>query len=92
MAQIRSAYENALVQCHALACDKAASKGEICWFNLSSTVSKARRALAKDGLTRTERVRQWYQKRKEGLVEKPVEAMTREELHLAMARSLGLPP
>jgi len=42
------------------AVDQAASTGIITFFNLSSTVVKARKLLARDGLSRQERVGQWY--------------------------------
>lgn len=97
--RILGAYEKALVQCHAFACDRAASRGEVCFFNLSSTVSKARKELARDGLNRSERVKKWYQRRKEQQQPAPapaenkaVNAMTAEELHRAMAQSMGLSP
>ena len=58
--RIRSCYADALQVCHAFAVDRAASTGKITFFNLSSTVVKARKLLARDGLTRRERVGQWY--------------------------------
>lgn len=58
-------YEEALFVCHGHAVDRAASIGEIVFFNLSSTVSKARKQLRSDGLTRRERVAQWYRQREE---------------------------
>ena len=58
--RILSCYADALQACHAFAVDQAASSGKITFFNLSSTVVKARKLLARDGLTRRERVGQWY--------------------------------
>jgi len=59
--RIFSCYADALFVCHGFAVDHAASTGEITFFNLSSTVTKARQLLAKDALTREERVACWYQ-------------------------------
>lgn len=53
-------YEEALFVCHGFAVDRSASAGKVIFFNPSSTVSKARRLLAKDGLDRHTRVRKWY--------------------------------
>ncbi len=53
-------YEKSLVVCHGLAVDHAARTGQICCFALSSTVSKARRMLAADGLDRRRRMERWY--------------------------------
>ena len=58
--RIRSCYADALQACHAFAVDQAASTGKITFFNLSSTVVKARKLLARDGLTSRERVGQRY--------------------------------
>ena len=58
--RILSCYADALHVCHGFAVDQAASTGKITFFNLSSTVAKARKLLARDGLTRRERVGQWY--------------------------------
>ena len=59
-ARIVSCYADALFVCHGFAVDHAAHIGKVVHFNPSSTVSKARKLLAKDGLSRTERVRKWY--------------------------------
>ena len=40
--------------------DRAASAGKIVFFNLSSTVVKARKLLDNDGLNRSERMALWY--------------------------------
>jgi hypothetical protein len=53
-------YEEALFICHGFAVDRSASAGKVVFFNPSSTVSKARKLLARDGLDRTARVRKWY--------------------------------
>ena len=58
--RILSCYADALYVCHGFAVDQAASTGKIRFFNLSSTVVKARKLLARDGLTRPDRVGQWY--------------------------------
>ena len=58
--RIVGSYEAALFVCHGFAVDRAAHIGKVVHFNLSSTVSKARKLLAKDGLSRPERVGKWY--------------------------------
>ena len=58
--RILARYSDALFVCHGFAVDKAAGASKIAFFNLSSTVTKARQLLAKDGLTRGERVARWY--------------------------------
>ena len=58
--RILSAYADALYVTHGFAVDQAASTGKITFFNLSSTVLKAQKLLARDGLTRRERVGKWY--------------------------------
>ena len=58
--RIVSCYVQALFLCHGFAVDQAASTGKITFFNLSSTVVKARHALCQDGLTRRQRIVQWY--------------------------------
>jgi hypothetical protein len=59
-ARIFACYERALFECHALATDRTASRGQVCKFELSSTVSRASKHLAHDGLTTVERVHKWY--------------------------------
>ena len=59
-AHILSCYADALYVCHGFAVDQAASTGKITFFNLSSTVVKAGKLLARDGLTKRGRVNQWY--------------------------------
>jgi hypothetical protein len=61
--RIVSCYQQALEQSHGFAVDRGASLGQIVFFELSSTVSKARKALAQDGLTPKARMQQWYAKR-----------------------------
>jgi len=61
--RILDCYSRALFVCHGLATDIAASSGEIVYFNPSSTVTKARRFLERDGLTAKERIAQWYRNR-----------------------------
>ena len=58
--RIVSCYADALYVCHGFAVDQAASTGKIAFFNLSSTVVKARKVLARDGLTRPDRLGLWY--------------------------------
>ncbi len=58
--RVLSCYADALYVTHGFAVDQAASTGKITFFNLSSTVVKARKLLARDGLTRPERVGSWY--------------------------------
>jgi len=53
-------YEEALFICHGFAVDRSANLGKVVFFNPSSTVSKARKLLAKDDLDRRARVRKWY--------------------------------
>jgi hypothetical protein len=62
--KIVRSYERALHECHALATDRTASRGYVFRFDLSSTVSRARKFLASDGLSRTERMRRWYGSRR----------------------------
>lgn len=62
--RILRCYEKALHICHGLAVDKAASSGQITFFEISSTVSKAREMLSSDGLSRRQRIHQWYQDNK----------------------------
>ena len=64
--RILSCYADALYVTHGFAVDQAASTGKITFFNLSSTVVKARALLARDGLTRRERVGQWYRQHPPG--------------------------
>ena len=59
-ARIVGCYEDALFVCHGFAVDRGAHIGKVVHFNPSSTVSKARKLLAKDGLSRIERMRKWY--------------------------------
>ncbi|MEO8352068.1 MAG: hypothetical protein ABI680_10070 [Chthoniobacteraceae bacterium] len=66
-----SCYADALHVCHGFAVDRAASTGKITFFNSSSTVVKAAALLARDGLSRQERVARWYrQKHAEELIPK----------------------
>lgn len=58
-----SCYADALYVCHGFAVDQAASTGKITYFNSSSTVVKAANLLARDGLTRQERVARWYRQK-----------------------------
>ena len=58
--RVLACYADALYVTHGFAVDRAASTGKLMFFNLSSTVVKARKLLARDGLTRPERVGNWY--------------------------------
>jgi hypothetical protein len=58
--RVLACYADALYVTHGFAVDRAASTGKLTFFNLSSTVVKARKLLARDGLTRLERVGNWY--------------------------------
>lgn len=54
---IKNSYDRALHECHAFATDRTAHRGQVCRFELSSTVSRARKSLQKDGLTHAQRFR-----------------------------------
>ena len=56
-ANILKCYKRALHECHALATDRTASRGQICRFELSSTVRRAKRFLANNRLPKAERLR-----------------------------------
>ena len=58
--RVLACYADALYVTHGFAVDRAASTGKLMFFNLSSTVVKARKLLARDSLTRPERVGNWY--------------------------------
>lgn len=62
--RVVSCYADALMICHGFAVDRACSAGRITFFAPSSTVSKAERLLAKDGLSREQRMAQWYERRR----------------------------
>lgn len=61
--QLVACYAQALFKTHGHAVDQAASTGHLVFFNLSSTLVETRRLLARDGLTREQRVRSWYERR-----------------------------
>ena len=56
-ASILKCYERALHECHALATDRTASRGQVCRFELSSTVRRAKRFLGNNRFPRPERIR-----------------------------------
>ncbi len=56
-------YDRALHECHAFATDRTAHLGHVCRFELSSTVSRARKHLNRDGLTPAQRVRRWREQK-----------------------------
>lgn len=90
--RIVSCYTDALHFCHGLAVDQAASTGRITFFNLSSTVLRAWRLLSKDGLSRTERVAQWYRaNRSEERVEAPTAIDTDELAQVRAAIAATFP-
>ena len=78
-------YARALFTCRGLATDQGASQGEIVFFNVSSTVVKARKLLAKDGLARRERIRRWHERH-----QLPPAGVSSEEA--AKVEALGLDP
>jgi hypothetical protein len=91
--RILARYSDALFVCHGLAVDRGASAGKVEFFNLSSTVTKARQLLAKDGLTRRERIGQWYQNKPRSDSRGTQEEFTPADLALArqqIAASLGV--
>ncbi len=53
---IATAYDRALHECHAFATDRTAHCGQVHRFEPSSTVSRARKILKMDGLTRAQRI------------------------------------
>ncbi len=62
--RVVSCYADALLVCHGFAVDQACSAGRITFFAPSSTVSKAEQLLAKDGLSREQRMAQWYERKR----------------------------
>ena len=88
-----SCYSDALFVGHGFAVDQAGSTGKIAFFNLSSTVTKARQLLAKDGLTRDARMTCWYQNHPQDRSREVPFTITPADLALArqqIAASLGL--
>lgn len=63
--RIVSCYADALVVCHGFAVDQACTKGRVTFFAPSSTVSKAAKLLAKDGLSREQRMARWYERKRQ---------------------------
>lgn len=84
--RILACYADALFFCHGFAVDQAASTGKITFFNPSSTVLRAARLLAKDGLTRCARIAQWYGKR----TEEAASGMTPETWQTSQRHFAGL--
>lgn len=85
-----SCYANALVVCHGFAVDQTCSAGRITFFAPSSTVSKAERLLAKDGLSREQRMAQWYERQRRAepvLREKDFASDKLAEMRRAIAES-----
>lgn len=78
-------YDEALLVCHAFAVDRSASAGKVIFFNASSTISKARRLLAKDGLTRQQRVRKWYDNNSRLSSASEIAGMSMEEVRARIA-------
>jgi hypothetical protein len=85
-------YDEALFICHGHAVDHAASTGKIVFFNSASTVSKARKLLAKDGLTRAERVRRWYDSNTNRALLSPLPVVTAEEARAQALAAFGYEP
>jgi hypothetical protein len=73
-AKILKCYERALQECHALATDRTASRGQICRFELSSTVRRANRFLANNRLPTAERIRRAIEPSTEGASVVPIAA------------------
>jgi hypothetical protein len=90
--RIVSCYADALYVCHGFAVDQAASTGKITFFNPSSTVAKARTLLSRDGLTRQERVKQWYHQQPQGQSRAVVCRIDAEELATVHAQALATFP
>ncbi len=78
-------YEKALFVCHGFAVDRSASAGKVIIFNASSTASKARQLLAKDGLNRRTRVRKWYDRNPLRDVSEGAVLMSLEEIRARIA-------
>ena len=92
--RVVSCYADALVVCHGFAVDQACSAGRITFFAPSSTVSKAERLLAKDGLSREKRLAQWYERQRRAepvLREKVFDSNKRAAIRRAIAESLHSP-
>lgn len=83
--RILRCYEEALFICHGFAVDRSASAGKVVYFNPSSTVSKARKLLAKDGLDRRARVRKWYDSNPRRSASSPATFMSIEEMRAQIA-------
>ena len=91
--RILSCYSDALFVCHGFAVDQAGTTGKITFFNLSSTVTKARQLLAKDGLTRDARITSWYRNHAPARSREVYFEITAADLTLArqqIAASLGV--
>ena len=69
--RIVSCYADASFVCHGFAVDRSASAGKVVFFNPSSTIVKAAALLAKDGLTRPDRIARWYANHPRRNVEPP---------------------
>ena len=90
--RILSCYADALHVCHGFAVDQASSTGKITFFNLSSTVVKARALLARDGLTRKKRVGQWYRQHRPQASQATDFAIDPDELARVHAQALATFP
>ena len=85
-AKILKCYERALQECHALATDRTASRGQICRFELSSTVRRAKRFLANNRLPKAERICRVHRAINRGA---SVVAIVAEEADLRAAEKSG---
>jgi hypothetical protein len=91
--RIVSCYADALFVCHGFAVDRSVSAGKVVFFNPSSTVVKAAALLAKDGLTRQDRIARWYANHPRRNVEPPSPLILSPKLLIAGARGpLQSPP
>lgn len=89
--RILSSYSDALFDTHGFAVDQASSTGRIIFFNLSSTVTKARQLLASDGLSREERMAYWYHRHpRNNVFTSEIPAIEIVRLHEQIAASLGI--
>ena len=79
--RIVGCYSDALFVCHGFAVDRGAHIGKVVHFNPSSTVSKARKLLARDGLNRAERVRKWHGSNPRRTDNQPEPFLSPEQIH-----------
>ena len=88
--RIVTCYAQSLFICHGLAVDRAASTGGLVFFNLSSTIAKARKLLVGDGLRPQERIALWYRNHvRHAPLSGVFEELGLDELRRKIAESLG---